>query len=128
MKKLLTLILALGLLLSVASFASAEEKVTLTLTYAGSVEEFTPIQDAINTHAGDLEGIELNIIHIPAGEYWNKVTTMFAGNAAPDVLFMSEPFPQYASKGLLLRIDDKMTELGLLDLEEWYQDGLEYFT
>lgn len=74
MKKLLTLILALGLLLSVASFASAEEKVTLTLTYAGSVEEFTPIQDAINTHAGDLEGIEINIIHIPAGEYWNKVT------------------------------------------------------
>ena len=32
MKKLLTLILALGLLLSVASFAAAEEKVTLNLT------------------------------------------------------------------------------------------------
>ena len=128
MKKLLTLILALGLLLSVASFAAAEEKVTLNLTYAGSVDEFTPIQNAIDTHAGDLEGIEINVIHIPAGEYWNKVTTMFAGNAAPDVLFMSEPFPQYASKGLLLRIDDKMTELGLLDLDEWYQVGLDYFT
>lgn len=128
MKKLLTLILALGLLLSVASFAAAEEKVTLNLTYAGSVDEFTPIQNAITAHAGDLEGIEINVIHIPADEYWNKVTTMFAGNAAPDVLFMSEPFPQYASKGLLLRIDDKMTELGLLDLDEWYQVGLDYFT
>lgn len=128
MKKLLTLILALGLLLSVASFAAAEEKVTLNLAYAGSVDEFTPIQNAITAHAGDLEGIEINVIHIPAGEYWNKVTTMFAGNAAPDVLFMSEPFPQYASKGLLLRIDDKMTELGLLDLDEWYQVGLDYFT
>lgn len=131
MKRLLYLVVALALILTVTStgaIVSAEGKVTLNLTYAGGVEEFALMQQAIDMHQSVLSDIELNVIHIPAGEYWNKVTAMFAGNAAPDVLFMSEPFPQYASKGLLLPVEDKMTEMGLFNRDDWYQVGLDYFT
>jgi len=126
---LLTLALALTMVFAIAMPAGAEgENVTINLTYPGGQEEFVMFQETIDSHARDLDGITVNVIHIPPGEYWNKVTTMFAGGSAPDLTFMSEPFPQFASKGQLLPIEETLTSMGKFNRGDWYPTGLDFFT
>lgn len=83
MKKLVSLVLALCMLLSVAAFAHAEDKVEINLTRctfnlgAGSDEEqLKKVEDAINAYIADKINVVVHITDIPSGEYTERVPRM----------------------------------------------------
>src|SRR5688572_18428433 len=48
---------------------------------------------------------------VPWGDYWTKLQTAVAGGAANDVFWMNGPnFPVYASKGVLMDVQDLVTK------------------
>ena len=103
------------------------EKVKLQLTYPGGAAEYETMQKVIEQSAADLPNIDVEIIHIAPAEYWDKVTTMFAGGSAPDVTFMSEPLRQYATNDSLLALDDLIKSDPDVDINDFYKVGLEFF-
>lgn len=89
--------------------AAPKEKVKLRLaTWAGADEskELQAILDKLNAKSATYE-----IVHEPApADYYTKVQTMFAGNTAPDLLWLSQEYvAPYASKGALMDITGRLT-------------------
>lgn len=58
--------------------------------------------------------INVEIQVVPWGEYWTKLQTAVAGGEAYDVFWMNGPnFPVYASKGVLMNLQDRVEADGL---------------
>ncbi len=78
MKKFIALILTLVLVLSLVSFASAEEKVVISLyrstydTDHPDAAEAKKVEDAINAYIADKINVEIRLSDIQAGEYPEK--------------------------------------------------------
>ena len=95
MKKLMSLLLALAMLLSLVSIATAEENITLTVmmyergnttnTYGSATDNYWTRW--MQTNFGDPNGITLEYIPVPRADEAEKVNTMMAGNSAPDIIF-----------------------------------------
>lgn len=89
---------------------ASKEKVKLRLsTWAGADEskELQAMLDKINAKSTAYE-----IVHEPApADYYTKIQTMFAGNTAPDLLWLSQEYvAPYASKGALLDLSDRLAK------------------
>ena len=107
MKKLLSLVLALTMVLSVVVFstASADEAVKLTFSSWGDAAEKAILEKALAAFTADT-GIEVEYLYTP-DDYITKLTTMAAANELPDVGYLSEPnVVQWANEGMLKDISD----------------------
>ena len=86
MKKIVSLMLALCLLLSVFSFASAEDApVVVRLTRASfnivpDSEQVKKVEDAINAYIADKINVEIRLTDISSGEYTDKVNMSLAAH------------------------------------------------
>ncbi len=89
MKKLLSLILAAMMLLSVASFAVAEEKQVLTVvTWDANTTPYLIAQEAAFEAA--YPGIDLQYIDVASQDYAIKAGAMLSGNDTSDVFMVKE--------------------------------------
>ena len=86
MKKLVSVVLALCLLLSVAVVAQAESKTVINLTRC-TFNLATPdsaqvkkVEDAINAYIADKINVKINLTDIGSGEYGDKVNLALANN------------------------------------------------
>ena len=116
MKKLLALVLAAMMLLSVCSVAAAEEKKTLTFwvpQYQFSKDE-KAISDADfwneKFDAFEAENnCEVHVEILPWGDYNTTVYTGLLNNDGPDVVYVTDTY-DLVSNNLLLGLDDKLTD------------------
>lgn len=116
MKKLLALVLAAMLLLSVCSAVVAEEKKTLTFwvpQYQFSKDE-NAISDADfwneKFDAFEAENnCEVHVEILPWGDYNTTVYTGLLNNDGPDVVYVTDTY-DLVSSSLLLGLDDKLTD------------------
>lgn len=112
MKRVFTLFLAL--LFCLTATAAMAEQITLKLTYWGSPIEKEALINSLDLFMQANPDIKIETQHIP-DDYETKITTMIAGNIAPDVAYMSEGLAlQLAEEGKLYNIQeflDNDTEL-----------------
>ncbi len=88
-----------------ADAAPADGPVTLKFTYWGSPIEKEAVLKAIDSFTAST-GIKVDAQHIP-DDYETKITTMIAGNIAPDVGYLGEAFAMsLAEEGKLYNIQD----------------------
>ncbi len=89
MKKLLSLILAAMMLLSVASFAAAEEKQVLTVvTWDANTTPYLVAQEAAFEAANP--NVDLQYIDVASQDYAIKVGSMLSGGDSSDVFMVKE--------------------------------------
>ncbi len=101
MKKLQVLLVS-ALLLLVPALA----KTTVTVASWGSQSEIELYNQAFKAFMAQNPDIEVKLLHIPARDYWTKLTAMFAAGKAPDLIFINNiNFPAFASKGLLVPLE-----------------------
>ena len=87
MKKILTVVLALALLLSCASFSLADEPVTLTVMVRRNAAVNVPAEEnEAWKYAAEKVGVKLNFIDVDAGSWNEKFNVMLAGGDLPDII------------------------------------------
>ncbi|MBE5808365.1 MAG: sugar ABC transporter substrate-binding protein [Clostridiales bacterium] len=103
MKKMLCVLMALCLMLTmgIVTVASAEEPIKLTFSSWGDAAEKAILESALAKFTEET-GIEVEYLYTPE-DYVTKMTTMAAANELPDVGYLSEPIVvQWANEGMLL--------------------------
>ncbi len=106
MKKLMSLLLALMLLLSVVQVAFAEEPVTITFAFWDTNQEpgMRAIADAYTAKHPNVT-IETQVT--AWAEYWTKLEAAAMGGEMPDVMWMhANQITKYAEAGSLLDLTD----------------------
>ena len=122
MKRILSLVLALAMLLGMASVASAEvpadwepfaEKVTITVpVYDRSKEGYPAVDDNywtkwIQSEFGDKYNIDVKYVAIPRGDVMTKYSMLIAGDETPTIM-MEYDYPkvsQWANDGAMQPVD-----------------------
>lgn len=137
MKKLLSLILTLTMLLGMACAASAEENVLLTImiyergnttnTYGSATDNYWTRW--MQTNFGDSNGITLKYIPVPRSNDSEKVNTMMAGGSAPDIIFSydSTMIMDYGKDGGLHELSALVEEFGTnlkANMSETFEYGM----
>lgn len=116
MKKLLALVLAVAMLLSLASFASAED--AQTLTFWIPQYQFSKAENAISDldfWNREFDAFEeenncvVNVEILPWGDYNTTIFTGLTNNDGPDVVYVTDTY-DLVSKNLLLPLDSYLTE------------------
>ncbi|MBP3967134.1 ABC transporter substrate-binding protein [Paenibacillus lignilyticus] len=105
----------------------SDDKVTITMTYTGDENATKVLKARIDKYLDKSLNIEVQVTPIPGGEYWDKVTTMFAGGTQPDVLFMSEPLKKFASQGKLLDMNSYIEASSTFNKDDFYPASLEFY-
>ncbi len=82
-------------------------KTTVTVASWGSQSEIELYNQAFKAFMAKNPDIQVKLLHIPARDYWTKLTAMFAAGKAPDLIFINNiNFPAFAAKGLLVPLED----------------------
>ncbi len=82
-------------------------KTTVTVASWGSQSEIELYHQAFKAFMAKNPDIQVKLLHIPARDYWTKLTAMFAAGKAPDLIFINNiNFPAFAAKGLLVPLED----------------------
>ena len=89
MKKFLALFLSLAMLLSMASFAVADELPTITIMFHGSnVTDDTEVLEKVNEYIADKVGAKLDVIWGTWGDFDEKaVNTLVSADSSVDMVF-----------------------------------------
>lgn len=102
MKKILSLVLVLLLLLSTTAFAATE----LEMNYWMSEQE-EGIQAAVDAFNASQDEIVVNASTVPWAQYWDKLATGLPAGSAPDIFSINAlNVRDYATNGYLLDIED----------------------
>ncbi|MDI9506450.1 MAG: sugar ABC transporter substrate-binding protein [Clostridiales bacterium] len=106
MKRLFATLLALCLLLSLFSFATAEEQARITFGFWDTNQE--PGMKAIaEAYMAEHPGVTIETQVTPWDQYWMKLEAAAMGGALPDVFWMhSNQFFKYVSAGTMLDLTD----------------------
>jgi multiple sugar transport system substrate-binding protein len=83
---------------------AASTSASITWSFWGDPNELPPNDEVIQAFNQKYPNIEIKKFHEPFASYFDKIQTMFAGDAAPDVLFLNN-VPSYAAKGVLAPVD-----------------------
>ncbi len=103
--------------------SAAEKKdVSLTFTYWGSPIEKQEIEKAMKDFEAANPGIKVTPMHIPT-DYNTKITTMMAGNEAPDVGYMNELAFPWAKEGKIVNVIDKIEADSDLNVDDFLPDA-----
>lgn len=118
MKKTLSLVLALVMLMSVCSFAAAEDLPTITIMFHGSnVADDSAVLEKVNEYIADKVGAKLEVIWGTWGDFDEKaVNSLTAGDTDVDMYFTcswsSNEYNTFAKNGYFLKLDDLIAEYG----------------
>lgn len=139
MKKLITLVLCLGLLVSLVGCGSKEEKVNKEDTTSSKKEivlDF-PSWQASEPGFGDWwneviaefekthENVKIDFYQIPFNAYVDTLTTKFGANSPPDITHLvARNLPQFAEMGWLESLDDRLAGTDILDNWTTLQNGM----
>ena len=83
MKKFLSLILTLALILSVCSFAAADDLPTITIMFHGSnVSDDTAVLEKVNEYIADKVGAKLEVIWGTWGDFDEKAVKALTSTTA----------------------------------------------
>ncbi|SEO67979.1 sugar ABC transporter substrate-binding protein [Paenibacillus sp. OV219] len=128
----LLLFVTVGLLVFLAACSNgnsgnSKDKVTIKMTYTGDENATKVLKARIDKYLDKSLNIDVQVTAIPGGEYWDKVTTMFAGGTQPDVLFMSEPLKKFASQGKLLDMTSYIDSSSTFKKDDFYPASLQFY-
>ncbi len=118
MKKILSLIIALSMLLSLSVLASAQDLPTITIMFHGSnVSDDTAVLEAVNAYIADKVGAKLEVIWGTWGDFDEKsVNALVSGDSDVDMVFTSswsaDEYNSFARQGYFLKLDDLINEYG----------------
>ncbi len=120
-----SLALALMMILSMMSFASAQEDVVLTWAVQASTKEIGVMEKFQKLVEEKLDGIKLELIQIPMQDwpdYYQKITAMAAAGQCPDLGRAAERLlPGLITNELLYDITDYVAEM---DTSKYYMDAM----
>ena len=118
MKKILSIVLALALLLTAMSFALAEELPTITIMFHGSnVTDDSAVLEAVNEYIADKVGAKLEVVWGTWGDFDDKATNaLLSGDTGIDMVFTcswsADEYNTYAKNGYFVKLDDLIAEYG----------------
>lgn len=98
---------------------------TITWSFWGDPNELPPNDEVIKAFNQRYPNIEIKKFHEPWSSYFDKIQTMFAGNTAPDVLFLTN-VPSYAGRNVLEPLDPLIQQSGY-DVQDFVQAELRLF-
>jgi len=112
MKRILSLILAVAMLLTVGAVAAAEEKITLDVVVGGNIQSFFPGEDENNNYMiryiEENTGYDVNWHILPTENSTAKLNAMMASTTeVPDIIFSGsrDLFLQYATDEMIINLD-----------------------
>lgn len=108
-----------------AGTSAAVPPATITWSFWGGPSELPPNDEVIKAFNAKYPQIKITKFHEPFSSYFDKVTTMFAGNTAPDVLFLTN-VPSYAGKGVLEPLDP-LIQKSSYDVQDFVQAEMKLF-
>lgn len=132
MKKCIALGLCFILMFSLAacgasSGSSKDGKVNLTFALWDTNQE-PVMQQLAEAFTKENPNVSITIELTPFSQYWTKIETAATGNVLPDLFWMNGPnFIKYASNGMLLPIDDVVTNQKI-DLSVYPQGLIDLYT
>jgi multiple sugar transport system substrate-binding protein len=94
-----------------APAAANTQAATITWSFWGDPNELPPNDEVIAAFNAKYPNIQIKTFHEPWASYFDKIQTMFAGDSAPDVLFLTN-IASYASKGVLAPLNDLAKQSG----------------
>lgn len=109
MRKILSLVMALAMLLSMTSFASAEEPVVLEwYVREGSAPSNQMVWDAINEYLVEKINVKINFHYVQTDEYGQKMQPMLMAGQKMDIINVNDalPYVEWAKKGAFMAMDD----------------------
>ncbi len=118
MKKFLSLILTLALILSVLSFAAADDLPTITIMFHGSnVSDDKAVLEKVNEYIADKVGAKLEVIWGTWGDFNEKSVKVLEGaDKDVDIVFTSswsdDEYNSFSKKGYFLKLDDLFEQYG----------------
>jgi len=108
------------------SGSESPQKVTVTWSYWGDPNEVAQHKQVGDEFRKKYPDINIEHITAPWNDYFTKMQTMFAGNSAPDVMFLTY-ISTYAPMGVLAEITP-LCEQHNFDLGKYPQGALQGFT
>lgn len=103
--------------------ASSDEVVELTYNAWGAADEDAVMKKLIAAFEEANPNIKVKYNHIP-DDYSNKMNTVLASGAAPDVFLCSDgDFGKWVTAGLIMNIQDKVENSGI-DLDDMWDSAL----
>ena len=109
MRKILSLVMALAMLLSMTSFASAEEPVVLEwYVLEGSAPSNQMVWDAINEYMVEKINVKINFHYINGDEYTAKMQPMLMSGQKLDIVNVNGqlPYVEWVKKGAFMPMAD----------------------
>lgn len=109
MRKILSLVMALAMLLGMTSFAAADDIVTLEwYVLEGSAASNQMVWDAINEYMAEKIGVKINFHYINGDEYTAKMQPMLMSGQQLDIVNVNGqlPYVEWAKKGAFLPMND----------------------
>lgn len=92
------------LLVGLVAFQSAAATVTLRLAFWGGEGDLHVNSAMVEAFEAAHPDIDVELLHTPDA-YDDRIRTMMAGGAAPDVIMLAESFGTYANSGLIRPLD-----------------------
>ena len=123
---MLTLILAVAMLLSLASVAPAENEVTLRISWWGSQTRHDRTLAAIDLFEEQNPGVTIEAEYSSWDGYWDRLAALVAANDLPDIIQQDLQYiRQYVDKGLHVDLTPYVESgaLNLSDAEESFWSG-----
>jgi multiple sugar transport system substrate-binding protein len=115
MKPLIKLILIAAFIIVIltgifSACGKLSNKITIRATYWGDLKEIAVITDTVKRFKEQNPGIEVHLERYPAGDpYIEKLLTMIAGGAPPDVMFINaEQYINFVESGTLMPLNDNI--------------------
>jgi multiple sugar transport system substrate-binding protein len=105
--------------------STASHSASITWSFWGDPNELPPNDEVIQAFNQKYPNIEIKKFHEPFASYFDKIQTMFAGDSAPDVLFLNN-VPSYAAKGVLEPVDTLAQQSGY-DVQDFVDAELQLF-
>ena len=118
MKRFLSLLLSLALILSLCAAAHADDLPTITIMFHGSnVSDDSAVLEKVNEYIADKVGAKLEVIWGTWGDFDEKATNALAtGDSEVDMLFTcswsADEFNTYAKNGFFEPLDEYVEQFG----------------
>src|SRR5687767_6960071 len=82
----------------------------LRVWISGGPELETAMQKILQEYTADKPDLKLILENFPFNQYFQKLTTAFAGGGAPDVMWLSVWAGEFAKRGAVVPLDQYMTK------------------
>lgn len=102
-----------------------EESISLTLAVPAGIKTAAIYRENIRRFEKKNPDISVKLMEV-AGNYYQKVLVMIAGNVAPDLMWMGQSFSEFADRGVFLDISDRVKASGI-DLKQYNQKILNLY-